>query len=214
VEGDLSRAVHRSSARLALFAAALAAGVAAPAAVRAAPTRFVHAHPVAARAGGGYCYVDAPHLHSYAPDHAALYQPTPAGYYFIGDPTPFGYDGERHVYYGHHPVAAAAAPPFCFIDGPHYHAAAPPRGDDYTVVDGIPFYTGPRPAAYVAGRARRWKEVNDELLPFARFRPAVHVVVPPPEWRGSLYRAPGTKLQLPQRPKQARHTRVRVEIHD
>jgi len=38
-------------------------------------------------------------------DHSIFYHPTSTGYAFIGDPTPFGYSGERHIFYGHHPVA-------------------------------------------------------------------------------------------------------------
>jgi len=105
-------------------------------------------------------------------------------------------------------------PVFCFIDGPHYHAFAPMRGDDYDVVDGIAFYVGPLPSAYVDERAKRWKSVNDEFLPFARFRPVVSVVVPPPEWRGRIYTPAGVKVQLPHRAKHVRSTRVRVEVHE
>jgi hypothetical protein len=182
-------------------------------AVVAAPTRFVGPHPVAERAGGGYCYIEAPHLHSYAPDHPIFYHPTSTGYAFIGDPTPFGYSGERHIFYGNHPVTFDVdMPVFCFIEGPHYHAFAPTRGDDYDVVDGIAFYVGPLPVAYVDERASRWKAINDEFLPFARFRPVVNVVVPPHEWRGRIYTPPGLKVQLPHRPKRDRRTQVRVEV--
>lgn len=177
----------------------------------AAPTRFAGPHPVAERAGGGYCYIEAPHLHSYAPDHAVFYRATPAGWAFIGDPTPFGYAGERYIFYGHHPVAADVdGPVFCFIDGPHYHASAPAgaRGD-YEIVDGVAFYVGSLPVAYVDARAARWKQVNDELLPFDRFRPVVHVT-PPEAWRGRTY-TPGVKIKLPKRrPDRVRKVRVQV----
>lgn len=212
MEDTLTPAAHGSYDRLTPLAAALAVGFVAHAAA-AAPTRFVGPHPIVERAGGGYCQIEAPHLHSYAPDHSAFYYPTSLGLAFIGDPTPFGYDGERHTFYGHHPIALSADETvFCFIEGPHSHAFAPTR--DYDVVDGIAFFVGPLPATYVDERAKRWKRVNDEFLPFARFRPAVSVVVPPPGWRGHIYIPPGVKIEVPHRPKQVRRTRVRVEVHE
>src|SRR5690242_3911106 len=84
---------------------------------------FIGAHPIAVTAGGGYCYIDAPHMHSYTPDKPALYQQVRGEYVFTGDPTPFGYEGDRYPYYGHHPIATVGTEPvFCFIDGPHNHS--------------------------------------------------------------------------------------------
>ncbi|HEX8951583.1 MAG TPA: hypothetical protein VF945_07040 [Polyangia bacterium] len=214
LEDALTRASRRAPDRLTPLAAALAAGLLAQTAL-AAPTRFSGAHPVAASAGGGYCYIEAPHLHSYAPDHPLFYRASATGWAFVGDPTPFGYEGERHIFSGQHPVALGdGTPAFCFIDGPHYHAAAPAPGDDYEVADGIAFFVGPFPASYVDERAQRWKPLNDELAPFARFRPAVSVVVPPPAWRGRIWLPPGVKVKLPKKPQHARRTRVRVEVHE
>lgn len=178
------------------------------------PTRFVGPHPVAERAGGGFCYVEAPHLHSYTPDHAAFYVATPAGYGFVGDPTPFGYAGERHIYYGHHPLTIGdVESTFCFIDGPHYHAFAA-GGGDYAFINDAAFYVGPWSTDYVAARAKRWKPTNDAFSSFERFRPDVGVIVPPPQWGGRIYTPPNVKIQLPKRIKSARHTRVRVEVHE
>src|SRR5215210_6871063 len=93
--------------------------------------RFLGSHPIAARLGGGYCYIDVPHTHSYGPDRPALYQQVGNDYLFTGDPVPFGYEGERTVFYGYHPVPIRASLPFapptvyCSIRGPHYHDYAP-----------------------------------------------------------------------------------------
>src|SRR5437879_4375940 len=57
------------------------------------PLRFMGPHPVAASLGGGYCYIEGPHFHGYAPDHGTLYAHVDGGLVFAGDPTPFGYDG-------------------------------------------------------------------------------------------------------------------------
>src|SRR5262245_55380174 len=66
--------------------------------------RFMGAHPLTARPPAGYCYIDVPHTHDYLPDRPALYQQVGDSYVFTGDPTPFGYQGEKTVFYGHHPV--------------------------------------------------------------------------------------------------------------
>src|SRR5262245_10751664 len=89
--------------------------------------RFLGAHPIAARLGGGYCYIDVPHLHPYIPDRPALYQQVGDAFLFTGDPVPFGYEGPRTVFYGAHPVQVRleghlpTAPLYCGIRGPHYH---------------------------------------------------------------------------------------------
>jgi hypothetical protein len=195
-----------------VLAALVAAGIAHSA--LAAPSRFIGPHPVAERAGGGFCYVEAPHLHSYAPAPSAFYVATPAGYGFVGDPTPFGYAGERHIYYGHHPLTIGdGQSTFCFIDGPHYHAV-PARGAHYTFLHDVAFYVGPLSTEYVDARAKRWKPTNDAFAPFERFRPEVGVIVPPPEWGGRIYTPANVKIQLPKRIKTPRHTRVRVEVRD
>ena len=36
--------------------------------------RFLGPHPIAAKFGGGYCYIEAPHMHVYGPDRPNLYQ--------------------------------------------------------------------------------------------------------------------------------------------
>src|SRR4051794_2709060 len=68
------------------------------------PLRFMGAHPIAASLGGGYCYIDGPHFHAYAPDHGSLYAHVDGGLVFAGDPSPFGYEGPHHRFYGHHPM--------------------------------------------------------------------------------------------------------------
>ena len=153
--------------------------------------RFLGPHPIAAKFGGGYCYIEAPHMHVYAPDRPNLYQQVGDEYVFAGDPTPFGYEGERHSYYGHHPVIVDGSPEpvYCLIDGPHFHSYAAPSTPDYRVKDGVAFYVTPIPQAYV--RPARVRVVNAEYRPYVSFRPRVEVA-PPPEWHGEVYvGAPG-----------------------
>src|SRR5688572_847228 len=110
-----------------LFVSLLVLGLSATAEAR--HVRFLGPHPIAAKHGGGYCFIEAAHLHIYSPDRPVLYQQVNNQYVFTGDPTPFGYDGDRYTYYGHHPIPVATTEPvFCLIVGPHYHPFAPPEG--------------------------------------------------------------------------------------
>lgn len=169
---------------------------------------FAGAHPVAASYGGGYCYIDVPHTHIYNPDRAALYQQTPDGAVFTGDPTPFGYEGDRNVFYGHHPVPGLLVngePVYCFINGPHYHPYEPVDGPDYRVKDGVAFYVGPFSPTYVKLKPARVKPVNAVYQPFVSYRPVVEVQ-PPPEYHGDVVvvgappPAPGVVVAAPAPP--------------
>jgi hypothetical protein len=158
---------------------------------------FLGPHPIAAKLGGGYCYIEAPHMHIYAPDHPALYQQVDDQWVFTADPTPFGYEGERHPFYGHHPVTIVdGRPVYCYLDGPHYHPFAPPD-DGYRMKDGVAFYVGPYAPEYTEYRPHRVKLVNAAYRPYVAFRPTV-VVAPPPEWHGEVYVAPpAVEVQAP-----------------
>jgi hypothetical protein len=142
--------------------AVLLLGAAARAEAR--PVHFLGAHPIPGR-HHGYCYIEAPHFHDYAPDHPALYQEVDGAYVFTGDPTPFGYDGERYRYQGHHPVVVdgVVEPVYCVIDGPHVHEYAPPPGPEFQVQSGVAVYVAPIPQAYV--QPRRVRVVNAEYRP-------------------------------------------------
>jgi hypothetical protein len=159
--------------------------------------RFLGPHPIAARFGGGYCYIEAPHMHVYAPDRPGLYQQVGDEYVFTGDPTPFGYEGERHPYYGHHPVIVEGAPEpvYCLIDGPHFHPWPVPETPDYRIKNGVAFYMAPIPQVYI--RPHRVKLVNAEYRPYVAFRPTVEVA-PPPEWQGEVWVAgPSVEVHAP-----------------
>jgi hypothetical protein len=99
---------------------------------------FVDAPPVAA-AGGGFCFegphpVDSSvepgvtwdattgrHVHGYPPFDLRLFSFQNGCYYFIGDPTDFGYAGNTFSYYGAHPILATYGGGWCFMIGPHRH---------------------------------------------------------------------------------------------
>jgi hypothetical protein len=173
-----------------VLASLLAALVLAPRRAEAKHFRFLGGHPVAMRYGGGFCYIEAPHMHIYPPDHAPLYQQVGDEYVFTGDPTPFGYDGERHMFYGHHPVVTVDGQPvYCYIEGPHVHSFAPPDDPSYKVRNGVAFYVGPFTPAYAKLRPQRVRVVANEYRPYVAFRPTVEVA-PPPEWQGEVWVAP------------------------
>lgn len=158
--------------------------------------RFVGSHPLAARPGAGYCYIDVPHVHDYLPDRPALYQQAGDGVVFTGDPVPFGYEGQKTVFYGHHPItieveptAAGPAPTFCFMKGPHYHDYPQPEGPGFKLQDNVVFYVGPIPPPVAAIRPQLEQALEVEYRPYVAQRPKV-VVTPPPEWAGVVWVAP------------------------
>lgn len=168
-------------------------------------TRFMNAHPVSAPRNG-FCYIDVPHFHDYAPDKPALYQPAGDQVVFTGDPVPFGYDGDKVVYYGHHPVPlpedagfGAVPPTFCFMKGPHYHNYQPPEGPGYKVKDKVIFYVGVVPPDLAQRRPQIERAMEVEYRPFAAQRPQV-VVVPPPEWQGTVWIPPPVVVAAPAAP--------------
>jgi hypothetical protein len=154
------------------------------------PTHFLGGHPVSVKYGGGYCYIDAPHVHVYGPDRPQLYQHVGNDWVFTADPTPFGYDGEKHPFYGHHPVMTVGAEPvFCYLDGPHVHPFEAPASPDYRVEKGVAFYVGALPPAYVKARPQRERAVNAEYRMYVDARPVIDFA-PPPEWHGEVWVAP------------------------
>jgi hypothetical protein len=160
-------------------------------------SKFIGGHPIAVRYGGGYCYLEAPHLHAYAPEHQALYQQVDDQNVFTGDPTPFGYEGDKHTFYGHHPVITVGTEPvFCFIDGPHHHPFEPPDAPEYKMKKGVAFYVGPVPAPVLKIRPQRQRAINAEYRPYVALRPTVEVE-PPPEWQGEPWVAPSVTVQGP-----------------
>jgi hypothetical protein len=181
-----------------------------PGGVPAAPaaphkTRFVNAHPIAPPKTG-FCHIDVPHVHDYAPSKPALFQPVGDQVVFTGDPVPFGYEGEKVVYYGHHPVplpaGAVVGPPpptFCFMKGPHYHNYQPPEGPGFKQKDNVIFYIGVIPPEVAPQRPQLERAIEVEYRPFVAMRPQV-VVVPPPEWQGTVWIPPPAVVAAPGAP--------------
>lgn len=183
------------STPLIVLAVALTAA-ASVAAGKARQTRYVGTHPIPAGEGGGFCEIEGPHVHVFAPTKLE-YRVHGKDNFFVGDPVAYGYAGPRVAYKGHHPIHVHAVVgdsdsdvEFCYIDGPHFHAFAPPpevkaefqlTGDTY-------FFVGEPPPVYVEQRPALIK-INAIYQPLRYERPVV-TVEPPSAWIGVRFGAP------------------------
>jgi hypothetical protein len=114
-------------------------------------------------------------------------------YYFVGDPTPFGYDGPKYSYYGAHPVAEEITdygqPDYCYLEGPHYHWYEPPPQASFEFRGGAYWYVGTFDPVYYRERPR-YVVINRAYQPLVYARPTVDVTVAPPAFQASLVAAP------------------------
>jgi hypothetical protein len=90
---------------------------------------------------GGWCPIEGVHAHAYLPFDPYLFTQQGDVYYFIGDPSDFGYAGPLYDYYGVHPIEVVYGGGYCFATGYHHHFWAP--GAYFYVSDGWYWYGGP-----------------------------------------------------------------------
>jgi hypothetical protein len=175
-----------------------AMAVAAAQGAEAKQIKYVGQHPLPAELGGGFCYIEFPHVHVFTPaEPEILYRVHAGAYLFVGDPVAHGYDGPKHAYYGPHPIRVEAAviddddrgddDVYCYIEGPHYHEYAPPAEVKFTLRDGVYFYVGDYPEVFVREQPR-YHRINVHYKPIKYQRPVV-IVTPPPEWHPPVYEA-------------------------
>lgn len=161
----------------------------ASATAQATVVRYMSQHPLPRKMGGGFCYIDAPHVHDFGPSDPRMYRQIDGQYYFVGDPSPFNYDGPRTAYYGPHPIAEAnvqfGRPEYCYLQGPHYHWYQPPPQASFEMRGGAYWYTGSYEPAYYDERPRYYG-VNEAYAPIGYTRPVVDVTVVPPGFHGEL----------------------------
>ena len=145
--------------------------------------RYVGIHPVPKSEGGGICYIEGPHVHVFDADKVQ-YRDHHGANYFVGDPVAYGYDGQRYVYKGHHPIHVNVVvgddepdDEYCYINGPHYHYFAPPEGPEFRVAGDAYFYVGEPPHAYIEARPAMMR-INAVYQPLAYERPVVTVDAP------------------------------------
>lgn len=188
--------------------------------------RYVGIHPVAKAHGGGMCHIEAPHVHAYAPIDVKVQFRDHDGYnYFVGDPVAYQWDGPKHAYYGHHPVPVDVVVgddhedmEYCYLEGAHYHAWAPPPTLDVKLHAGAYWYVGDFPEAYVKGKAV-YDPIDVVYEPIVYTRPAVVVETPPPGWYGGVViAAPVVEVRGPRPRPAAAHVHgpavvAGVEVH-
>ncbi len=119
-------------------------------------------------AGSSYCYVGAHpadthaapgsmpwhedmgrHFHFYPPLDLRLFAFRDGCYYFVGDPSDFGYAGQTFSYYGAHPVHASWGGGWCFMIGGHAHSWQP-WSQHFTTVGAWYYWQGPYDATFWA----------------------------------------------------------------
>ena len=182
--------MRRSTITAALVTAVAITGIAT--ATAPPPVKYAGIHPRTGRPEGGVCYIQFVHAHRFEPANAhVLYRIHGGAYFFIGDPVPFGYDGARHSYYGHHPVLVNAVledeasddhVEYCYLDGPHFHSYAPPRGHRFVEQDGVHYYADEYPPTYEQNRSEL-SRVNAIYRAFTYERPVI-AGSPPERYRG------------------------------
>ncbi len=141
--------------------------------------RYIGPHPLSAHR---FCPIQGPHVHGRPPYRRVLFREYDRQYYFVGDPVAYGWEGDRYVYEGHHPIHVEAiighpAIEFCYLDGPHYHAFSPAPQERFVVKGGVYWYVGRMP-----GRYRREREtyapINTVVAEVHYARPVVTVAPP------------------------------------
>ena len=166
--------------------------------------KYAGMHPRTGQPRDGLCHIEMMHVHTAAPVNAdVLYRTRDNVYVFIGDPTPFGYEGPRHAYYGHHPVILNVLinvevekdeVEYCYHDGPHYHAYEPPPRQKFVEKEDVYYYAGEYPADYKR-ESPKLARVNTVYATWSVPRPVVKIA-PPPEYRGPVFQV-GLKVPLP-----------------
>jgi hypothetical protein len=168
---------------------ALVTLVARPATAHGTVVQYMSQHPMPRKLGGGFCYIDAPHYHDFAPSDPRMYRQIDGQYYFVGDPAPFDYQGPRHSFYGPHPVAEVGVqggqPVYCYLQGPHYHWYQPPPQAQFELRGGAYWYTGTYEPGYYEQRPR-YMVVNDAYAPIVYTRPVVDITLAPPGFHGEI----------------------------
>jgi hypothetical protein len=176
--------------RAVVVSAFLLAFAGAVSAAHAEVVQYLSRHPLPKRVGHGFCDIDVPHFHDYPPSDPRLYRQVNGQYYFVGDPTPFDYDGPRYSFYGPHPIADAGVqlggPAYCYIRGPHYHWYAPPPQAQFEMRGGAYWYVGAYDPVYYSDRPR-FVVINDVYGPMVYARPVIDVGIAPPAFRGEIF---------------------------
>lgn len=152
--------------------------------------KYAGMHPRTGKADGGLCYIETVHVHALQPGREALYRQHDGIWIFIGDPVPFGYEGPKQKFYGHHPVTVNLVVPdfgddtvYCYVDGPHWHSYDPPDDHPFVKKEEVHYFSGEYPPEYHEDK-KRYVAVNAVYRPLNYERPVVVEVAP--EYRGPI----------------------------
>ena len=177
-----------------VFMVFLVAFAGAAGAAQAQAVQYMSGHPISKRAGHGFCAIDVPHFHDYLPSDPRLYRQVNGQYYFVGDPTPFDYDGPRYSFYGPHPIADVSVqvggPAYCYLRGPHSHWYMPPPQARFEMRGGAYWYVGAYDPGYYRDQSR-FVVINDIYAPLMYARPVIDVRIAPPTFRSEIVAAGG-----------------------
>jgi hypothetical protein len=182
--------MRRALAVSVFLAAFVFAFVGVASAAHAEVVEYMSRHPLPKRVGHGFCDIDVPHFHDYPPSDPRLYRQVNGQYYFVGDPTPFDYDGPKYSFYGPHPITDPGVqfggPTYCYIRGPHSHWYAPPPQAQFEMRGGAYWYVGAYDPVYYSDQPR-FVVINDFYTPLVYARPVIDVRIAPPAFRGEIF---------------------------
>jgi hypothetical protein len=99
-------------------------------------------HPIPEAYNGGFCERDDLHQHEYAPVEVELYNVADGVYYFVGDPSVYGYVVNLYWYEYHHPVPTYWGGGYCYLVGAHRHWWEP-WSTHFVLLNGHYHYRGP-----------------------------------------------------------------------
>ncbi len=145
--------------------------------------RFLGVHPIPKTEGGGICYIEGPHVHIYVTNDKLQYRVHAGANHFVGDPVAYGYDGPKFAYKGPHPIHVDDDTEWCYLEGPHFHAEAPPASPEFKVVGDAYFFVGEPPQVFLDARPT-YVKINAVYTPMVYARPTI-VVDAPDGWIGA-----------------------------
>lgn len=158
---------------------------------------YAGAHPIPHEVGSGFCTIQGPHFHDYAPFDQYLFREVNGYYYFTGDVSDFGYAAQTWGFNGNHPIPAADGGGFCYNPWPHRHFYAPWNGAAFNLVSGYYVYAGPWSPAYFSLRPRYLGYYNNYYRP-TYFGRRYYVAKPRPLYRPRVvWGAPGVYRRGP-----------------
>lgn len=125
----------------------LAASLLPVASAQADTVSYAGGHPIPAQQEGRFCYIEAPHTHTYSPSEDLSFLAHSGSirthFEFVGDPSSHGYEGPLIGYFGAHPhhfEGGSSSASACAIEGGHFHLRAPMDTSKFEEQDGTYYF--------------------------------------------------------------------------